>query len=270
MNNDFVHTTLGRTGLGVHRLDLSATYRPGKKALQTALDRGVNLFFGFGFDTQMTGLMREVLKTDRKRFILATGAYNYIVVYQDLTKTVEKRLRQFGADYIDLFLFLGVMKEKEFPPRAREELCRLRGDGKVKFVGMSCHDRKFAGRLAEEGVLDVLMIRYNAAHPGAEEDIFPYVSPYDPGILCYTATRWTYLLRRPRSWSAGGRIATAGMCYRFVLSNPHVHACLTAPRSNRELEENLRALDEGPLSSEEMEFMRSFGGVVHHTKKWFM
>ncbi len=60
------------------------------------------------------------------------------------------------------------------------------------------------------------------------------------------------------------------MCYRFVLSNPHVHVCLTAPRKMEELEENLAALNDGPLSEEEMEFMRRFGDVVHHTKKWFM
>ncbi|HVP36119.1 MAG TPA: hypothetical protein VMT04_03910, partial [Terriglobales bacterium] len=61
-----------------------------------------------------------------------------------------------------------------------------------------------------------------------------------------------------------------GMCYRFVLSNPNVHVCLTSPHNIRELEENLASLKEGPLSEEDMEFMRKFGDVVHHTKKWFM
>ncbi len=270
MADDFAHTTLGRTGLPVHRLGLSASYRPGKKALQLALDRGVNLFFGYGFDTQMTGFMREVLQGDRKRFVLATGAYNLTVGHPNLARTLEKRLRQFGTDYIDVFLFLGVMKGKEFSAATREELCRLKQDGKVRFVGMSCHDREFAGKLAAEGALDVLMVRYNAAHPGAESDIFPFLEPYNPGILSYTATRWTYLLRRPGNWPKQGWVPTAGLCYRYVLSNPHVHACLTAPRSAAQLEENLRCLEEGPLSPADMDFMRSFGGAVHQARKWFM
>jgi len=36
--NDFTHSVLGHTGLVVHRLGLSASYRPGKKTVHAALD----------------------------------------------------------------------------------------------------------------------------------------------------------------------------------------------------------------------------------------
>jgi aryl-alcohol dehydrogenase-like predicted oxidoreductase len=162
------------------------------------------------------------------------------------------------------------MKEKEFPLRAREELYRLREEGKIRWVGMSCHDRKFAGKLAAENGLDVLMIRYNAAHRGAEQDIFPYLSQYNPGLISYTATRWTYLLRRPKTWPKGGSVPTPGQCYRFVLSNPNVHVCLTSPTNVKQFDENLLSLQQGPLPAEEIDFMKKFGDTVHHTKKWFM
>ena len=175
-----------------------------------------------------------------------------------------------GTDYIDVFLFLGVTKEKYFPEHVREELCRFREEGKVRSIGISTHNRKFAGKLAAEGALDVIMIRYSAAHRGAEQDIFPYLKQYNPGVVGYTATRWRYLLRRPRGWPKDGRIPTAGMCYRFVLSNPNIHVCLTAPTNAKQLDENLAALRQGPLGEEEMEFMRKFGDAVHHMGKWFM
>lgn len=270
MDSNFLHTTLGHTGLKVHRLGLSATYRPGKRAIYRALDEGLNYFFHFGFDTQMTGVLREVLKRGRENFIMSTGAYNLVVGYPNLRRTLEKRLRQLRTDYIDVFLFLGVTKEKHFPQRAREELYRFRQEGKVRAVGMSSHDRKFAGRMASEGALDILMVRYNAAHRGAEEDIFPYLENYNPGVVSYTATRWTYLLKKPRNWPKEGRLPTAGQCYRFVLSNPHVHVCLTAPRNEKQLVENLEAVRQGPLDSDDMDFIRRFGDVVHHTIKWFM
>lgn len=270
MNKDFTHTTLGRTGIPVHRLGLSATYLPGKKTIYRALDEGMNVFFAFGFDMQMTGVMKNVLERNRERYVLITGAYNLLIGHPNLRRTLEKRLRQFRTDYIDAFLFLGVTKEKHFPQQARDELCRLREEGRIRFIGMSCHDRKFAGKLAAEGALDVLMIRYNAAHRGAEQDIFPHLTAYDPGVVSYTATRWTYLLRRPKNWPKDERIPTAGMCYRFVLSNPNVHVCLTSPANLKQLEENIASLHQGPLSEEEMEFMRSFGDVVHYQKKWFM
>jgi hypothetical protein len=39
-------------------------------------------------------------------------------------------------------------------------LCAIR-EGKVRAIGISTHDRKFAGKLAAEGALDVFLIRYN-------------------------------------------------------------------------------------------------------------
>lgn len=270
MNSDFNHATLGRTGIPVFRLGLSASYRPGKRAIYRSIEEGINFFFAFGMDTQMTSALRDVIRNDREKFVIATGAYNYIWGHQNIRRTLEKRLRQFGTDYIDTFLFLGVMNEKEFPQRARDEMLRLRDEGKVRSVGMSCHDRKFAGKLAAEGALDVFMIRYNAAHRGAEQDIFAHLEAHDPGIVSYTATRWTYLLRRPKTWPHDGRIPDAGMCYRFVLSNPNVDVCLTAPTNEAQLVENIAALRKGPLDEEELNYMRTFGDAVHRTKKWFM
>ncbi len=270
MNHDFTHATLGNTGLRVHRLGLSATYRPGRKAIHKAFDAGINFFFCFGFDSQLIKALREASPGRRDDYVIATGAYNLIYGHQSVRRTLEKRLRQLRTDHIDLFLFLGVLKEKEFPDTVREELYRLRQEGKVRSVGISTHDRSFAGRLAAAGELDVLMIRYNAAHRGAEQDIFPHLERYHPGLVSYTATRWRYLIRKARGRPEDQPIPTAGDCYRFVLSNPHVDVCLTAPSNLSQLEENIAALGNGPLSEDEMAFMRRFGDVVHHTKKWFM
>jgi aryl-alcohol dehydrogenase-like predicted oxidoreductase len=254
----------------VHRLGLSATYRPGKRTIYKALDDGLNYFFFFGFETQMTSVLRDVLRHKRQNYVVATGAYNLLWGHPNLRRTLEKRLRTLRTDYIDVFLFLGVTKENHFTQHVREELYRFREEGKVRAVGISTHNRKFAGKLADEGALDVIMMRYNAAHRAAEQDIFPYLKKYNPGIVSFTATRWRYLIRKTRNWPKDSPIPTPGMCYRFVLSNPHIHVCMTAPTNLKQFEENLAALSQGPLSEEEMEFMRKFGDAVHHTKKWFM
>jgi aryl-alcohol dehydrogenase-like predicted oxidoreductase len=270
MAEDFVHSTLGRTGIAIHRLGLSTSYWPGRRTVYKALDEGVNYFFGFGIDFQLGWALRETIRQKRKDIVLATGAYNLVIGYPNLRRSLEKRLRQFGTDHIDVFLFLGVLKEKEFPDEVREELLRFKEEGKVRAIGLSTHNRKFAGRLAAEGSMDVLMIRYNAAHRGAEQDIFPFAKEHNPGITSYTATRWSYLVRRSKQWPAEKPIPTAGQCYRFVLSNPHVHLCLTAPRNLKQFEENLQSLSAGPLREEEMALMHEYGDLMHHTKHWFM
>lgn len=270
MEHNFPFTNLGKTKQRVSRLGLAATYRPGKRAIYKAVDEGVNYFFWFNIDTQMVKVLRDILQSRRENYVVATGAYNLIFGHPNLRRTLEKRLRTLNTDYIDVFHFLGVLKEREFKEETREELYRFKKEGKIRFVGISTHNRRFAGQLAAEGKLDVIMMRYNAAHRGAEEDIFPHLEKYDPGIVSYTATCWRYLLRRPRSWPRDGQIPDAGMCYRFVLSNPHVHVCMTSPTNLRQLEENLKAVRLGPLSDEEIAFMRNFGDAVYKRKKRFL
>ncbi|MCS7315631.1 MAG: aldo/keto reductase [Bryobacterales bacterium] len=252
------------------RLALSATYRPGTGAVRQALDAGVNCLFCFGWDFQMIRAVREMSPARREQCVIVTGAYNYLWTHQDLRKTLERRLRQLRTEYIDIFLFLGVMRPDQFPAALREQLRRLKEDGRVRAVGMSCHDRRFAGQLAAARELDVLMVRYNAAHPGAETEVFPHTGPEGPIILAYTATCWKRLLRRPKSWPREWSVPDAGMCYRFVLSNPAVHVCLTAPSNPEELQENLRAVAQGPLSEEESLFVRAFGEAVRRKARWFI
>ncbi len=270
MNTDFSTANLGNSGIPVHRMGLAATYRPGKAAIHEAIDRGVNFVFCYGFDTQAMSVVRDVLKAGRKDIVVATGAYNLIWGHTNLRRTLEKRLRKLGTDHIDVFLFLGVTKRKHLTDEVKSELVRFREEGKVRCIGISGHDRRFHAELATEGVLDTMMMRYNAAHRGAEEEIFPHLQPHNPGVISYTATRWSYLLRRPKNWPKGERVPTAAMCYRFVLSNPNVDVCLTAPSNVKQLRENLAAIEAGPLSDEDMQFMRTFGDAVHAQKKYFM
>jgi aryl-alcohol dehydrogenase-like predicted oxidoreductase len=270
MDEAFLTATLGRTGRLVCRLGFSASYRPGTDTVRLAFDSGVNYFFAYGFDFQMVRALRDIMATRRDDVILATGAYNYVFGHSNIRKACEKRLRQYSTDHLDVLMFLGVMKEKEFPDDVLEEMVQLRSEGKARWIGISTHDRKFAGRLAEQGVLDLLMIRYNAAHRGAEQDIFPHCAAHDTAVVSYTATRWTALLRRPKGWPATETIPSAAMAYRFVLSNPAVDVVLTAPRNKEEFEQNLAALREGPLVDREREFMCRFGDAVHRRRKWFM
>ena len=230
----FQPRSFGSTGIVAMPLGLSASYFPGKKAIHLAADEGVNFFFAFGVDFQMIHALRELLPSRRDKIVLVTGAYNYVWAAQSIRKTFEKRLRQFKA------------------------------------IGLSCHNREFLGKLAANGDVNTLMLRYNAAHRGAERDIFPFLTVHNPGVISYTATRWTYLLRRPKSLPKDTRIPTAAECYRFVLSNPNVHVVLTAPKNERELRENLEAIRSGPLDEDDMTFMCQFGDAVHNQQKWFM
>jgi aryl-alcohol dehydrogenase-like predicted oxidoreductase len=120
------------------------------------------------------------------------------------------------------------------------------------------------------------MIRYSAKHPGAEEDIFPYLSNRNPAIIGYTALAWGQLIRPLKNvvmppWPGrdgfDGPPLSPELCYRFVLTNPHVHVVLTGPQNREQLRQNLQALQQGPLEPDELNWVRQYGRLVKSKKK---
>lgn len=245
----------------VHRLGLATTYGLDEAGVRAALDAGVNYFFYTNLKSgAMRGPLQEVLKRDRDRYVVASIA-SLGFLGGSVRRGAEKVLKALGVDYLDVYKLGWLGVASAWTDGVVRELTHLRESGKVRAIGISIHDRERAGRLATDSPLDLFMIRYNAAHPGAERDIFPHLEKRHPAVVAYTATSWRKLLSRPKGWT--GPVMTAGDCYRFCLSSPHVDLALTAPTSGAQLAENLAALAKGPLSPDEDRWMRDFGKAVH-------
>jgi aryl-alcohol dehydrogenase-like predicted oxidoreductase len=246
-------------GKRIHRLGLSASFGLPEAGIREALEQLQYVFLN-STAKALVAPVREAVARDRERYVIATGPMlgYFPGAYR---KRVEQTLRQLSTDYLDVLQLFWMGKMSAFTSAVQEELVRLREEGKVRALGASIHDRPRAGRLAEDSILDLLMIRYNAAHPGAEEDVFPHLARRRPAVVAYTATSWRKLLEPPRGWA--GAAATAGDCYRFCLTSPHVDVVLTGPRTVAELRENLAAVAKGPLEGAALERMRSLGKAVH-------
>lgn len=258
---DFTHRTLLPLDRPVHRLGLALNYGIDARGFDVGVERGMNFFFYTQLRTKaLLPSLRRVLRARRESFVVATGPS---VAYfgGSVRKGVEKRLRELETDYLDVFQLFWLGVGSAWNEGTIDALVRLRDEGKVKAIGVSIHDRKRAGALAESSPLDLFMIRYNAAHPGAERDIFPHLETRKPSVVAYTATSRRALLKKPRGWS--GYAMTAGDCYRFCLSSPHVDVALCGPADTAQLTENLDALERGPLSPDEMTWMRAYGAKVH-------
>lgn len=256
--SDFTHRDVERFGRRVFRLGLSGSFGLDEAGCREALKR-VQYVFWSPRMRALTPALRDALALDREQYVVSAGPlFGYFP--GSVRRAVEEALRTLRIDRLDVFQLYWLGKMSAFTGAVQEEMVRLREEGKVHVLGASIHDRPRAGKLAEDSILDLLMIRYNAAHPGAEQDVFPHLSRRHPVVVSYTATAWRKLLRCPRGWK--GTVPTAGDCYRFCLSSPHVDVVLTGPRNTAELRENLAALDKGPLSQQEMEEIRAFGSAV--------
>ena len=259
MTTDFLHRDLKLVGKRVHRLGLAANYGIDEAGIRSAFDRGMNYVY-FTSRGKLTKPLRDALRRDRDNIVVAAGP---LVGYfgGSVRRGAERKLKKLGVDYLDIYQLMWLGVGSAWTESTMRELEHLKTSGKVRALGVSIHDRVRAGKLAEESPLDLLMIRYNAAHPGAERDIFPHLAKRSPHVVAYTATSWRKLLAKPKGWT--GEAMTAGDCYRFCLSNPHVDVCLTGPASMKQLDENLAALDKGPLTDAETKWMREFGSAVH-------
>ena len=117
---------------------------------------------------------------------------------------------------------------------------------------MTSHQRKLAAAMARSGLLDALMIRYNAAHRGAESEVFPDTDAMGVPVIAYTSLRWGALLEPTPDDPPGFRVPPAPDWYRFVLQSRSVAVALAAPNDRAELELDLTILSAtAPLSPEE-------------------
>ncbi|HMU40210.1 MAG TPA: aldo/keto reductase [Pseudomonadota bacterium] len=247
-------------GKNLFRLGLAANYGIDEAGVRYGMERGMNVFLWTMINKSLRNPLSEALQGRREQ-VAVIGYATIGFLGWGIRKGAESLLKELKTDYLDVFLLGWLGVTSAWTSATEKELVHLRESGKVRAIGCSIHNRPRAGKLAAESPLDFLMIRYNAAHPGAERDIFPNIQNHKPSILAYTATRWGQLLKKPRGWD--GPVMTAGDCYRFQLSNPHVDLALTGPKNQQQLADNLDAFAKGPLTPDEEKWMRDFGKKVH-------
>jgi len=247
-------------GKEVCRLGLACNYGIDPAGVAWALgEGGMQYVFWTPKMKQATPVLREALRNDRDRYVIATGpTTNFWRGH--LRRFADQARRLLDIEQLDVLQMFWLGKTSRWAPGIVEELETLRAEGVTRAIGISIHNRRRAAELARSSDLDLLMLRYNAAHPGAEHDIFPHLPADRHTVVTYTATCWRALLRRPKGWD--GPMPTAGDCYRFCLSAPQVDVALTGPASLSQLRENLTALSKGPLSTEEMAWLRELGSKV--------
>jgi len=236
--------TLGRTGLTVGRLGLASSYGADDRCVAMAFDGGVNYFYWGTLRRRPFARGLRNLRTARDRIVITIQSYSRIAAL--LPWSLELALRSLRTDYADVLL-LGFWN-RPVAPAILDRARRLRERGLVRHLGLSTHNRLLAAQLASSGEFDVLHVRYNALHRGAEQEIFAGLPPVAarPGIVSFTATSWGQLLKS----------ATASDCYRFVISQPAVDICLAGPKNAVELEAALEALRRGPMNPDDLARMQ--------------
>jgi len=253
---------LPHTDLLVGRIGLGSSFGVGPEGLELAFDHGINYFYwGSIRRSGFAEGVRRLARRDREKVVVAVQSYARWPAAL-MRGSVELALRRLALDYADV-LVLGWWNQR--PSQwILDAALDLKEKGRVRHLLMSGHRRSFFPEMAEEDLFDLFMVRYNAAHRGAESDVFPKLPAGErrPAVCAYTATRWGSLLDRKRV-PAGEPVPTASHCYRFCLSHPEVDMVLSGPGSTEQVHETVLALEKGPLDPDELAWMQRVGDHVY-------
>jgi predicted aldo/keto reductase-like oxidoreductase len=235
------------------------------EAVIEAVRRGINYLNWCGHADGLSAAVRRL--GERRREVLVA-----VQLEARAADAAHRELRgylgELGTTYLDAVTYYYVEHENEWreiigPGGAAEALEDLRREGTVRAIGLTTHQRPLAAALAASGRLDLLMVRYNAAHRSAEDDVFPATEARGLPVVTYTGLRWGALLQPTPDDPPGFTPPAAPEWYRFVLCHPSVTVGILAPDGERELAEDLTLLDDWRgLEVERYEALRAHGDRV--------
>ena len=236
------------------------------QSVNEAIHRGINYVNWCGRDDGLSQAIASMKKQQRRGLFVATqlSARDRIGAERELTNY----LRQLKTDYIDVLTYYYVEHEDEWarimaPDGAAKTVQRAKLDGRVRSIGLTSHQRSLAATIAQSGQLDMLMIRYNAAHRGAEQDVFPITKQRGMPVVTFTAQRWGALMKNTPDDPPNYQPPTGAAWYRFVLCHKQVTVAIMAPNGCDDLEQNLQLLDDWhSLDADEFQQMCAHGDRV--------
>lgn len=218
---------------------------------------------GGRFKNLCEGVRRLIRSGHRHELVLVGGVG--LPFAGSVRRGLEQHLRLLRTDHLDVWL-IGWLRHRWYARDAVwAEMRRLREEGKTRAIAFSSHDRPLAARLVRELPADVVMIRYNASHRGAEREVYDALADMGdrrPGIVAYTATRWGMLLA-PQPKRGFSEAMRGPECYRFALGHPMVDMVWCAAGTPRELREDVEGALAGPLPAVRRGQICRFGDAVH-------
>jgi aryl-alcohol dehydrogenase-like predicted oxidoreductase len=207
-----------------------------------------------------------------------------------IREATETSLRNLGTDHIDVQQFHTWTDDWVDQGDWAEAIAELKDAGKIRFFGVSIrnHDPSSVLKLIETGLIDTVQVIYNIFDQSPEERLFPAAIEHDIGIIVRVPLDEGGLTGRIRpdttfpegDWRnhffAGDRPrqvyervqaitsdldipedSIANVALRFCLHHPAVSTVIAGMRTVANVHRNVAAVDEGPLSDEQLAKLRA-------------
>lgn len=196
--------------------------------IRTAIDHGVNFFdtaegYGAGHSEEVLG---EAVRQSGKDVVIASKIipWGRALDFEDIRTSVENSLRRLKRDTIDLYM-IHWPTQKVSMKAAIESMTKLRGQGKIRAVGVSNFSVAEMEFARQGGALAALQSPYSLVWRCLERDILPYCQKNNMAMLPYSplgAGMLTGLFTRDRR----PQELTAHQATYYLYMEPYYSLCM--------------------------------------------
>jgi hypothetical protein len=255
---------LGASGLSVSPICLGIA--GSADTVVAAFDAGINFFFISGdlhwprYEGLRRGLEELLSRRPSVRDEIVVGVVSYLEEplfhYLQFDEVIESIP---GLKRVDLLIAGAVSSAESFKTRLfplRE--ARLAGHHGSRAIGATFHHRACALLSLNHDCLDIHYVRYNTAHRRAVEDFFPHVRSERTALIFSFKSTFPVVAEerfRQLGLDDGSWLPKVTDYYRFALTHRHLDGILCRLSCPREVEELVAALDEKPLTTDELAYL---------------
>jgi len=219
-------------------------------------------------------LLGKATKNRRDEIYYAIGASGS---REQLRKRFEEALKNLNTDVIDLGFLHGGGDEEEF-----ETIHKLKAEGKIRFVGQSCHNPRMHEWAIKNDYLDWLHIPYNrlsmikqgsADIPGVER-VIKLAKERDVGVIVIKPLTgnfipyWAKQTAEPEIQEIMKRLRDYGpqnlyqAMLRWILQNPDVSACAVGMDTVQQVVEDVEAVTSREITSVQKELLEDYAQLA--------
>ncbi len=262
--------------LGINYIDTAPSYADSEEVLGIALEGvPINSYY---ISTKLGGRPQPFDPKDKDA----------------LLKSVEESLRLLKRDYLDILMIHEPDRPGQydwwtsydhFHGPVSELLDDLKSKKIIHFTGLGGTTAYQLPHIMATGNYDVVLTAFNYSLLWREAtiSIFPEAKKQNMGIIIGSPLQQGALSRRYSEIQTGAwwlskprqeqfkrlynlldeiNISLPELALRFVLSNPDISVILTGARSVEEVEENVKAINAGPLSSDVLKKLQEIADMV--------
>jgi len=219
-------------------------------------------------------LLGNALKDRRNEVYIAIGASGS---REQLRERFEEALKNLNTDVIDLGFLHGEGNEEQF-----ETIHKLKEEGKIRFVGMSCHNPRIHEWAMKNDYLDWMHIPYNrlamikqgsADIPGIER-VIKLAKDNDVGVITIKPMTgnfipyWAKQVNEPEIQEIMKKLKNYGSknlyqaMLRWILQNPDVSACAVGMDTVQQVIEDVEAVTSREITSVQKELLEDYAQLA--------